>query len=652
MKKTNFLLLIAFVFFLMSCRNELDTIQENEKFKTEAKFSLLRKEQINQQVNLLSKLSEIESKGFKTNNILGKSVQDSVLEGAIINTDEVLLAERGEKKTYTFPVYRTNSDKIENLVLKENADKTYSGFLIQYALTKQERDLFISGHDVDIKSKIKIFNIDKLNITAKIQTDVVGCYEITWETGTCSSSYHHAYGDNACVLTGDDAAPKPTIIAIKDICSNYSNQTDSPNTNPNIPNDGSSGSYDTAPYVGSEAELIEMNRVFRLKLSAAQLSWYDAHTVLGIDLAKLYNEDSSVPHLNFLKSLIDYMKTSNNTGDTFLYATIINFLKQEGSYQENWTLISNILAEHDPDLGMGVLNFIKENPDTLNKAEIINRIKALDNALTLNPNLLLDIPCNKIDDWKPMADHQMPQSVKNKLKDINSKTHWYQDDLIIQNLDNAKGKSLNMDLFSVKISKMPNKPGTSEKFTHKEFFDYFRLHLNDFAEKFTPVVDTDLGVNDTALWNSTNPLNALISIYIPVIVGHNNGTVICSGVTSNTWVFTTITSPWDSEHPVSGNRFFSYYINPSDNAMYIYTRGLDRVNLPIFNNLSVDSNPAFNGADELWSGMQAKIKKFVKDHGGTENDATIISPEIYRPDWVKVKDYFKGNKPLSSLGCK
>lgn len=335
MKKTNFLLLIAFVFFLMSCRNELDTIQENEKFKTEAKFSLLRKEQVNQQVNLLSKLSEIESKGFKTNNIIGKSVQDSVLEGAIINTDEVLLAERGEKKTYTFPVYRTNSDKIENLVLKENADKTYSGFLIQYALTKQERDLFISGHDVDIKSKIKIFNIDKLNLSSRIQTDVVGCYEITWETGTCSSSYHHEYGDNTCALTGDNAAPKPTIIAIKDICSNYSNQTDGPNTNPNIPNDGSSGSYDTAPYIGSEAELIEMNRVFRLKLSVAQLSWYDAHTVLGIDLAKLYNEDSSVPHLNFLKSLIDYMKTSNNTGDTFLYATIINFLKQEGSYQEN-----------------------------------------------------------------------------------------------------------------------------------------------------------------------------------------------------------------------------------------------------------------------------------------------------------------------------
>ncbi|WP_394665484.1 hypothetical protein [uncultured Chryseobacterium sp.] len=649
MKKTNFLLLIAFVFFLMSCRNELDTIQENEKFKTEAKFSLLRKEQINQQINLLSKLSEIESKGFKTNNILGKSVQDSVLEGAIINTDEVLLAERGEKKTYTFPVYRTNSDKIENLVLKENTDKTYSGFLIQYALTKQERDLFISGHDVDIKSKIKIFNIDKLNLSSRIQTDVVGCYEITWETGTCSSSYHHEYGDNTCTLTGDNAAPKPTIIAIKDICSNYSNQTDSPNTNPNIPNDGSSGSYDTAPYIGSEAELIEMNRVFRLKLSAAQLSWYDAHTVLGIDLARLYNEDSSVPHLNFLKSLIDYMKTSNNTGDTFLYATIINFLKQEGSYQENWTLISNILAEHNPDLGMGVLNFIKENPDTLNKAEIINRINVLDNALAQNPNKLLNIPCSQLPHWQDIAMHQIPQSVKSKLNNIpNQNSYW--SSWNITNLDDGAGSHINMDLFPIKISKMPEKPNSTQKYTPAEFFDFFRKNLNLFAEKFTPIENNYYNIHDTALWNSANPLGALIHIDITP----DDGTVVCSGVSTNTWIFSTIKAPqgwsYDGIHPVSGNRAFSYYMDGA--TMYIYTRGVDRISkindekTTILNYIM--EAIAFSSADDLWTEMQNKLSKYVNDR---EGDSNVITPVKYRPNYDGIKNYLKGKTPLSSVGC-
>ncbi|WP_418121716.1 hypothetical protein ACNFU2_11400 [Chryseobacterium sp. PTM-20240506] len=60
-----------------------------------------------------------------------------------------------------------------------------------------------------------------------------------------------------------------------------------------------------------------------------------------------------------------------------------------------------------------------------------------------------------------------------------------------------------------------------------------------------------------------------------------------------------------------------------------------------------EKNPAFNGADELWKGMLTKLKRFVKDNG-----ATIMPPKTYRPDWVKIKDYIKGNKSLSSLECK
>lgn len=88
MKKISSLMLLAFVLLLFSCRSEIDTLQENGKPKQEVSFSLLRKEQINQQKKLLSKLAEIESKGFKTNSTFGKSVQDSILEGVIINTDK------------------------------------------------------------------------------------------------------------------------------------------------------------------------------------------------------------------------------------------------------------------------------------------------------------------------------------------------------------------------------------------------------------------------------------------------------------------------------------------------------------------------------------------------------------------------------------
>ncbi len=608
-------------------------------------------------LQLLPEISEAKTmlKSMKSN-VSGKVIDYG--NGTSIDTNDVIYIENGPNyHTYTFNIIRENAPAnapLENLVLSPLSDGTYREILVSYYITDQEKEILRSGGTVDTKNKVTYQSLETGSFQSGITSKTQDCHlEINFYYTECSENLH-SHGEQYPKCKADQ--PSELVYVITEVCTDTSGGSDNP-WDPNFPDlPGSGGSNED----GGSSTPCNGNGVLTGPQTPASGIGYDSGDgCTGIPTSPNISSTFSL-YINSLPLNLKDLLT--NPMNTDFYNGLSNyFYANNGSNDAKkiiaWAAqfkIDNITItwqEFEPML-MFSQKFLQENPDTLAPNEIFQRIKALDNALTLNPNLLLDIPCNKIDDWKPIADHQIPQSVKNKLKDINSKTHWYQDDLIIQNLDNAKGKSLNMDLFSVKISKMPNKPGTSEKFTHKEFFDYFRLHLNDFAEKFTPVVDTDLGVNDTALWNSTNPLNALISIYIPVIVGHNNGTVICSGVTSNTWVFTTITSPWDSEHPVSGNRFFSYYINPGDNAMYIYTRGLDRVNLPIFNNLSVDSNPAFNGADELWSGMQAKIKKFVKDHGGTENDATIISPEIYRPDWVKVKDYFKGNKPLSSLGCK
>ena len=90
MKKINFLLLFILSVFLWSCRTEIEAEPENIVGHQEASFSLLRKEQILQHKSLMSKLSEIESKRL-TSNSFGRSVQDSILAGVIINTEKVLL---------------------------------------------------------------------------------------------------------------------------------------------------------------------------------------------------------------------------------------------------------------------------------------------------------------------------------------------------------------------------------------------------------------------------------------------------------------------------------------------------------------------------------------------------------------------------------
>ncbi len=213
-------LLIIFTFFLHSCRSE-DFLNDGKTEEQKYKVSVLNKEQINREKPLLKELSQVKSKfRYKANvGIDGKSAQNDILDGAIIGTNQALLVENNGVKTYTFPVSRTYlSRKTENLIVKENSDHTFSGVLIQYDLTKEQQQKFISVEITDIKSKINIYDIDKLNIntTSRVQTDVVGCYKITWETGWCSAGIHQTGSDNTCTVGG---APAPMILSIEETCS-------------------------------------------------------------------------------------------------------------------------------------------------------------------------------------------------------------------------------------------------------------------------------------------------------------------------------------------------------------------------------------------------------------------------------------------------
>lgn len=295
--------------------------------------------------------------------------------------------------------------------------------------------------------------------------------------------------------------------------------------------------------------------------------------------------------------------------------------------------------------------FIDENTDIVNPNNVFLRIYALDKFIKQNPDGLLDIPCSQLPQWQDISKYQIPQSVKNKINSIpNQNSYWSSWDMT--NLDDGAGARVNMDLFPVKITTMPNKPN-GQKYTATEFFDFFRKNINLFAETFKPIEDNYYNIHDTALWNSSNPLGALISIDIRP----DDGTVICSGFSSNTWIFTTIKAPlawsYDGIHPVAGNRKFSYYTDPNDGSITIYTRGVDRLsninsnNTPLLNFL-IEST-AFWAADQLWTGMQEKLSNYVNSHGG---NSTKVTPEKFRPKYEGIDDYLKGKSLITSFGCK
>ena len=203
-----------------SCRQE-DLYEQNEK-KDAAKYKvyMLNKSQVTSDFALFDKVARIQSVFTERKNLNARSVQDSVLDGGIVKIDKVLVVENeGGQKTYTFPLKRTfPTSKIENLILKKDTDSTFSGVLIQYDVSEQDKDYFNKWHSVDLKSRTKIFDINKLSVGSSFaeRTVQVGCFNLEYDEGNlCGGSDHHAYGE-LCPYSNNPsmAATPPRILSI------------------------------------------------------------------------------------------------------------------------------------------------------------------------------------------------------------------------------------------------------------------------------------------------------------------------------------------------------------------------------------------------------------------------------------------------------
>jgi hypothetical protein len=252
----------------------------------------------------------------------------------------------------------------------------------------------------------------------------------------------------------------------------------------------------------------------------------------------------------------------------------------------------------------------------------------------------------------------VPELIKQKIRDIDNQTGWFTS-ANIQYLENPNnGAIVNMDFFPVTITQMPKKPN-GVSYTQKELFNHIRLHINSFFDDlvFTPVENSSYNLNENALWNSLNPLGAILSINI----NPDEGSVVCSKFNESTgeWYFSTIEVPWDGTHPVSGHRAFGYYTDVNGN-MVIYTRGVDRYSFGthMLGNAgaaleSASQLAAFSSADSKWQNFQQKIADYVNQGqaSGLNGNSNINIPEKYRPYWDKVKNVLNGTQPISTLGC-
>ena len=251
--------------------------------------------------------------------------------------------------------------------------------------------------------------------------------------------------------------------------------------------------------------------------------------------------------------------------------------------------------------------------------------------------LFNDVDCAILQKWLALAQHTVDQSIITKLGTVGTSSSRIAS---VQSINDAHSTAVNMDYFSVTITQLPTVNG--QQLTATQFHRYIRTHLNDFTDNvdFTPYNAN--GVDDNVLWNSTSPTGALIGIDMPLF---DNGTVITSFSSSNTWTFTTVYEPMYGQHPVSGHRDFGFVEN-ANGSFTFFTKGVDRLTTWDASAAQWMTGIAFTSADALWTSFQTKISTFVDNNSGA---ASINTPEILRPDWQLVKDVLDGKEPLSKL---
>ncbi|MFT6872175.1 MAG: hypothetical protein ACJAVN_001181 [Roseivirga sp.] len=273
-----------------------------------------------------------------------------------------------------------------------------------------------------------------------------------------------------------------------------------------------------------------------------------------------------------------------------------------------------------------------------------DRLLELNLALKQDSTLLINLSCSELAKWQEVSSHVPPQSVVNKISALRSSypnlKALFTGNFDMQTLKEAKGTVLNMDYFLVKINQLPS------GCTAEEFLQHIRKNLNSFIDtqysSFSPYDASNTGYDEAQAWNSDNPLGSILHIEIPM----DEGSVICSDFSSDSWKFTTISAPYDWTHPVSGTREFGFTRN-DDGSYEFYTRGVDRVTQSL--NEILGSKATFNGADNLWLSLQEGIRQFVNENGGT---IEIGEPIIGRPNYSDIIDFLAGKKSLSDIGCK
>jgi len=266
--------------------------------------------------------------------------------------------------------------------------------------------------------------------------------------------------------------------------------------------------------------------------------------------------------------------------------------------------------------------------------------------------------------YKNVAQHAIPADVSTRMDQIRSTSTYSFFNYYVQHLAYAQGDVVNCDFFPLKITQLPFKPFSNNRHTPAEFLEYFRLSINNFISphvgvkfdcEFKDAIVGNTLFTDCAKFNSPyqQSIGSLWHLGITAIPGTSitdDGTIVISdyniqsfadGHIDHYFTVSTIATPYDNEHPVSGNRRFGIYSTPEKPYEYtFYTMGVDRPSDVLGNQIW---RTVLEGGDKLWTNVMGNMANTLNNpvSGGA---ASYYSQKNYiaRPYWDSVEKYLRG----------
>lgn len=239
-------------------------------------------------------------------------------------------------------------------------------------------------------------------------------------------------------------------------------------------------------------------------------------------------------------------------------------------------------------------------------------------------------PSPGLRDWEPLISFRPPADIQ---ATVNKRFRGGK--RACQAIEEGHGP-INLDYYPVRVTELPSAAG--RKMPPEEVLEHIRRNLTVFVEnspngcKFSPY-DADI---DRDAWLPPTIGGAAGAVLSIDMIGNgvkaDDGSVVLAESATDHWVFTTLWTPGDLYHPVSGNRLFGYV--PEAGGFVYFIRGMDRVSTLVH---AAGMAAVFASSDHVWRSWQQRVAEFVNGNRG----AAAVEPSVAnRYDWEEVKSAY------------